>query len=58
MPLIAFLFTLITFVPMTTAFFARSLGRPFWKWFAIGCVLPFISVIILFFIDKPRQEQD
>lgn len=37
--------------PLMSGLFARSLGYSFWKWFGIGCLLPFIANIILFFKD-------
>lgn len=56
MPLLAIIGSFLFFVPLTSAFFARSLGRPFWLWFAIGCVLPLISVFILLFLPEVREE--
>jgi len=56
MPILATLFGIISFVPLITAFFARSQGRPFWKWYAVGCVLPLVSVFILFFLDEKKAE--
>jgi hypothetical protein len=57
MPILAFLGSILFFVPLTTAFFARSLGRSFWKWFAIGCVLPLVSVFILWFLPEVKQKE-
>ncbi|GEM_PF-3545512 len=34
-------------IPAITGYFAYSHGRSFWLWFTLGCVLPFISNIIL-----------
>jgi hypothetical protein len=57
MPLLAFIGSVIFCVPLTTAFFARSLGRNFKIWFAIGCVLPVISVFILWFLPEVKKEK-
>ncbi|MEO5643846.1 MAG: hypothetical protein ABIS12_10995 [Bacteroidia bacterium] len=57
MPILGFFFGMLFFVPLTSAFFARSLGRSFWTWFAIGCVLPFISVFILWFLPEIKNEK-
>ncbi|MCD6066782.1 MAG: hypothetical protein K0S33_1608 [Bacteroidetes bacterium] len=44
-------------IPLITASFAKSMGRPYKKWFLIGALLPVISVIILFFLpDLSKQE--
>ncbi len=37
-------------IPLITAAFAKRMGRPYKKWFAIGCLLPVVSVFILFFL--------
>jgi hypothetical protein len=43
-------------LPYISGAFARSIGRPFWLWFTIGCAVPFISVIILYFLpDKTKN---
>jgi hypothetical protein len=57
MPLLALIGSIIFCVPLTSAFFARSLGRSFWKWFAIGCVLPLVSVFILWFLPEVKQGE-
>jgi hypothetical protein len=44
-------------VPLITAFLARRLGRSFWKWFAIGCVLPFVSVFILLLLPEIKSGE-
>ena len=56
MPLLALIGSAFFCVPLITAFFARSLGRPFWRWFGIGCILPFVSVIILWFLPEVKEE--
>ncbi|MDQ3108904.1 MAG: hypothetical protein M3R17_03325 [Bacteroidota bacterium] len=57
MPILSFLFSILFFVPLTSAFFACSLGRSFWKWFAIGCVLPLVSVFILWFLPEIKEKK-
>jgi hypothetical protein len=46
-------------MPLISGLFARSQGRSFLAWFLIGCLLPFISVFVLFFLpdkqDHPQQ---
>jgi len=44
-------------IPLITGGFARSMGRPFWKWFAIGCCLPVIAVGILFYLPDLTENQ-
>ena len=44
--------------PLITALFARSLGRRFWVWFIIGCILPFISVFVLAFMPVKDIKND
>lgn len=56
MPILAFFGSILFFVPLTSAFFARSLGRPFWMWFGIGCILPIISIFILWFLPEVKEE--
>jgi hypothetical protein len=56
--LVALILFVVFGLPLITAFFARSMNRPFWIWFGIGCVLPIISVFILFFLpDKSIKEE-
>lgn len=50
--------TAIISFPLMSALFARSMGRRFWVWFAIGCVLPVISGAIIFFLPDLSEEQD
>ncbi|MEP7265213.1 MAG: hypothetical protein ABI772_11980 [Bacteroidota bacterium] len=51
-------FVLMAFLapPLMSGLFARSMGHSFWKWFAIGCVLPFIANVILFFKEPIRPD--
>jgi hypothetical protein len=37
----------ILFMPTITGYMATSHGRSFWRWFAIGCVLPYVSLLII-----------
>jgi MFS family permease len=45
--------------PFIAGKFATRTGRPFWKWFWIGCALPFIAFFILFFLpDKSSVNNE
>ncbi|MCE2772325.1 MAG: hypothetical protein LW750_02625 [Bacteroidetes bacterium] len=56
MPIIFFAFPFL-FVPFITAYFARSSGRHYKTWLLIGCLLPIVSVIILFFLPEKKVEE-
>lgn len=56
MPVLAMVLWPIMAIPMVTAFYARNTGRPFWPWFAIGCLLPIISFAILWFLPEQKKE--
>lgn len=44
--------------PWLTATIAKTFGRKFNVWFALGLVLPFISLVILHCLpDKSRQQK-
>lgn len=34
-------------IPAITGYFAHCYGKSFWGWFALGCLLPVISQVIL-----------
>ena len=34
--------------PLLTGYCALQYGRSFWLWFAIGCVLPIVSFLLIF----------
>ena len=54
MPVLIVLAPIFLFIPGATAFFAQSLGRNFWIWFALGFALPVISFGVLWFLpEKP-----
>ena len=38
----------LSFIPIVTGYCAHSRGRSFWLWFALGCVLPILSFLLLF----------
>jgi len=57
MAFLSFIGSLVFGVPLITAFCARRFGRSFWKWFAIGCVLPIVSVYILLLLPEPKKEK-
>ena len=42
---------------LMTAFMAYSHGWPFWRWFGIGCALPYMSLFVVMFVvhrDKKK----
>ncbi len=49
----------LLFMPLMTAFMAYSHDRRFWRWFAVGSTLPYISLFIVMFVvyrDKKKLE--
>jgi hypothetical protein len=44
--------------PLLSALMARQFGRSFWTWFFIGCILPFIANIILFFLPPVQAVKE
>lgn len=42
-------------VPFITGLMAVSMGRKFWPWFFLGCLLPFISCIILLCLADKKK---
>ncbi len=45
------------FMPLMTAFMAYSHERSFWRWFGVGCALPYFSLFAIMFVvyrDKKR----
>ncbi len=44
-------------IPIISGLFAQRMGRRFWVWFIIGCFLPFISAIIIFFLPDLSKEK-
>lgn len=55
MPILAFFVAIFFLVPLISANLARRLGRSFGVWFALGCVLPFVSVFILLLLPDRRM---
>ena len=49
------LFCALSFLPLITGYCAYSHGRSFWRWFALGWVLPLVSFFILFVLIARRQ---
>lgn len=37
----------LLFLPTLTGYYAYSHGRSFWRWFLIGCGLPFVSLFVV-----------
>ena len=44
--------------PLLSGLMARQFGRSFWGWFLIGCILPFIANIILFFLPPVNTVKE
>jgi hypothetical protein len=44
--------------PLLSALMARQFGRSFRRWFFIGCILPFIANIILFFLPPIQAVKE
>ena len=42
--------TPLFFMPLMTAFLAYNHGRSFWRWFDIGCGLPYVSLFVVMFV--------
>lgn len=48
------------FLPLMTRYYAYSHGCPFWRWFLIGCGLPYVSLFVVAWTvrrDQRRQRQ-
>jgi hypothetical protein len=37
--------------------YAKSMGKNFWFWFFISFIIPIISLLILLFLDKGKDEK-
>ena len=49
--------TPLFFMPLMTAFMAYNHGRSFWRWFGIGCLLPYVSLfVIMFVVYRDRRK--
>jgi hypothetical protein len=44
----------LVFAPIT-GYIAASHGRSFWRWFALGMALPFVSVFVALFVAMRSQ---
>ncbi|WP_354586033.1 hypothetical protein [Hymenobacter sp. UYCo722] len=40
-----------------TAFMAYNHGRSFWRWFGIGCCLPYVSLFVIMFVVHRDKKQ-
>jgi len=49
--------TPLFFMPLMTAFMVYSYGRPFWRWFGIGCVLPYVSLFVVMFVGYHDKKK-
>lgn len=59
MPIIAFFTWFLWVIPFATGSLARRIGRPFWFWFVMGCILPIVSGLVLFCLpEKPQPAAE
>lgn len=49
--------TPLFFMPLMTAFMASSHGRSFWRWFGVGCALPYVSLFVVMFVVHRDQKK-
>ncbi len=50
----------LLFLPTMTGYYAYSHGRSFWRWFLVGCGLPFVSLLLVAAVvhrDQRRQSR-
>ncbi|GAB3297880.1 hypothetical protein [Hymenobacter tenuis] len=47
----------VLFMPTITGYMATSHGRSFWRWFGIGCVLPYFSLPLITFVVYRDQRR-
>ena len=46
-------------MPTLTGYYAHSHGRSFWRWYALGVLLPLVSVFVAMAVaarDQVREE--
>lgn len=51
-----FAVSLLVFAPIT-GYIAYNYGRSFWRWFGLGCALPYVSLFVVMAVvhrDKKR----
>jgi MFS family permease len=44
-------------IPLTTALFARRMGRRPWLWFLIGILLPVIATFVIFLLPDLSDSE-
>ncbi|UYZ59562.1 hypothetical protein [Hymenobacter latericus] len=57
-PLLIICVVLTFFSALITTYIAQ--GKPFWRWFLIGMVLPYVSIfiaMIVTYLDQKKEEQ-
>jgi hypothetical protein len=52
-----FIFSFIA-LPLMCGYTAKSSGFSFWKWFAIGCLLPVAANIILYLVIPVKSVKN
>lgn len=48
--------TTLFLLPLISGLFAKRMGRKFWPWFFLGCLLPMVSVFILFLLPEKTSN--
>ncbi|AMR27312.1 hypothetical protein A0257_09535 [Hymenobacter psoromatis] len=47
----------LLFLPTLTGYYAYSHGRSFWRWFLVGCGLPFFSLVVVVAVVHRAQRR-
>ena len=47
----------LSFMPIMTAFRAYGHGRSFWRWFGVGCALPYVSLFVVMFVVHRDEKR-
>ena len=47
----------LLFMPTVTGYMATSHGRSFWRWFGIGCALPYLSLLLITYVVYRDQRR-
>jgi membrane protein implicated in regulation of membrane protease activity len=55
MPELLFLFPIVA---LMTGYVAHTRGRSFWSWFAVSCLLPIVSFMILLLLRNNQKKQE
>lgn len=50
------LLTVMLIPQIVAGIYAKSMGKNFWFWFFISFLIPIISLIVLLFLDKDKDN--